>query len=98
MLDDFVRIVEAETKLFEVNFARALTAAFDRAIGQFLSGLLMFLGAACLLAALIMFLHEWLPLWQSLAISGALAIGGGLAVRSLSGWIAKKTESEPSGD
>ncbi len=98
MLDDVVRIVEAETKLFEVNFGRALTAAFDRAIGQLLGGLMMFLGGACLLAALIMLLHEWLPMWQSLAISGALAIGGGLAVGWLSGRIARKSESEMTGD
>lgn len=98
MLDDVVRIVEAETRLLEVNFGRALTAAFDRAIGQLLGGLMMFLGGACLLAALIMLLHQWLPVWQSLAISGAAAIGGGLAVGRLSARIARKTGSDTTGD
>ncbi len=97
MLDDVVRIVEAETRLLEVNFGRALTAAFDRAVGQFLGSLLVFLGGACVLAALIMLLHEWLPVWLSLAISGAIAIGVGLAVAWNSGRVARKAESEMGG-
>lgn len=94
MLDDVVRIVETETKLLEVNFSAALTAAFDRAVGQLLGALLILLGGGCILAALIMLLDTWLQMWQSLAISGAAAITGGFMVAWLSGRIAKREESK----
>jgi VIT1/CCC1 family predicted Fe2+/Mn2+ transporter len=94
LLDDLVRIIEAEVKLLEVNFGSALTASLDRAVGRLLAVLLGLLGGACLLAALIMLLHEWLRLWLSLAISGAVAIAAGYLVAWLGGRAAKRTESQ----
>lgn len=94
MLDDVVRIVEAETKLLEVNLSAALTAAFDRAVGQLLGALVMLLGGTCLLAALIMLLHTWLALWQALAISGGTAVGGRFVIAWLYRTMAEREESK----
>jgi hypothetical protein len=93
LLDDVVRIVEAEVKLLEVNFGSALTASLDRAVGRFLAALLLFLGACCLLAGLIMLLSLWVPLWQSLAIAGGTAIAASFAVAWVAGRIARSAES-----
>lgn len=94
LLDDVVKIVEAEVKLVEVNFGSALTASLDRAVGRFLAALLLFLGACCLLAGLIMLLSHWFAMWQALAIAGAVAAGAGLAVAWIAGLVAKSAESK----
>jgi hypothetical protein len=93
LLDDVVRIVEAEVKLVEVNFGSALTASLDRAVGRFLAALLLFLGASCLLAGLIMLLRHWLATWLALAIAGAAAFAAGLCVAWIAGRIAGRAES-----
>lgn len=92
LLDDIVRIVEAEVKLVEVNFGSALTASLDRAVGRFLAALLLFLGACCLLAGLIMLLANFLAMWEALAIAGVAASAAGLAVAWIAGLIAKGAE------
>lgn len=94
LLDDIVRIVEAEVKLLEVDFSTALTAALDRAVGRFLGSLFVLIGGGCLLAGLIMLLHEWLPIWQALAITGGSAIAIGFIIAWMSGRIAKKAEKK----
>ncbi len=93
LLDDVVRIVEAEVKLVEVNFGSALTASLDRAVGRFLAALLLFLGAACLLAGLIMLLRHWLATWLALTVAGAAAFAAGFAVAWIAGRIASSAES-----
>jgi hypothetical protein len=93
LLDDVVRIVEAEVKLVEVNFGSALTASLDRAVGRFLAALLLFLGASCLLAGLIMLLRHWLAMWLALTIAGAAAFAAGFAVVWIAGRIASSAES-----
>jgi hypothetical protein len=94
LLDDVVRIVEAEVKLVEVNFGSALTASLDRAVGRLLAALLLFLGVCCLLAGLIMLLSHWLPMWEALAIAGASAFAAAFAVASVAGRIAASVESK----
>jgi hypothetical protein len=93
LLDDVVRIVEAEVKLVEVNFSSALTASLDRAIGRLLAALLLFLGVSCLLAGLIMLLRYWFAIWQALAIAGVTALAAGFVVVWLAGLIASSAES-----
>jgi cell shape-determining protein MreD len=94
LLDDVVRIVEAEVKLVEVNFGSALTASLDRAVGRFLAALLLFLGASCLLAGLIMLLRHWLEMWQALAVAGAAAFAAAFTVAWIAGRIASSAESQ----
>jgi hypothetical protein len=94
LLDDVVRVVEAEVKLLEVNFGSALTAALDRAVGRFLAVLLLFLGVSCLLAGLIIWLSHSLGMPQALAVAGAVAIAAAYAVARVTGRIAKNVESD----
>jgi hypothetical protein len=92
LLDDVVRIVEAEVKLIEVNFSSALTASLDRAVGRLLAAMLVFLGASCLLAGLIMLLRHWLAIWLALAIAGVTALATGFAVVWFARLIANRAE------
>ena len=94
LLDDVVRVVEAEVKLLEVNFGSALTAALDRAVGRFLAVLLLFLGVSCLLAGLIMWLSHSLTMPLALAVAGLLAITVACAVAWVTGRIAKNVEGD----
>jgi hypothetical protein len=80
VLDDMTRIADLEARLLEVQLLNALDVAMDRALHQWVSGLLWLIGGLCLLSALIVLLQKWFPLWQSLALGGAVAIVAGLAV------------------
>jgi Putative Actinobacterial Holin-X, holin superfamily III len=80
VLDDMTRVADLEARLLEVQLVNALDAALDRALHQWVSGLLLLIGGLCLLSALIVLLGKWLPLWQALALGGAAAIIAGLAV------------------
>lgn len=92
MLDDMVRIAETQTRLFEANIGSALTGALDRALGRALAGLIYLAGGVCLLAAIILLLHEWLSWWEALAIAGAVMILAGWVMQKLTG---KMAASEP---
>lgn len=83
MLDDVVRIAEAQTKLFEVDLRAALVSALDRAVGQAAAAILYLAGALCLLGAVIILLRTWLPWWLALAIAGIVIILAGFVVQRI---------------
>jgi hypothetical protein len=80
MLDDMASMADMEARLLEAQLVNALDATMERALHRWVSGLLWLIGGLCLLSAAIMLLGKWLPLWQSLAIGGAIAIVAGLVV------------------
>lgn len=80
MLEDLSRVIQLELQLLEAKIAPSLMAMADRAIAALVLLCAGIVGGSCLLAALILLLHEWLPLWQCLAIGGVIAIACGLVV------------------
>jgi uncharacterized membrane protein YgdD (TMEM256/DUF423 family) len=92
MLDDLVRIGEAQTKLFEANISAALSAALDRALGRAISVVTFLLGGLCLLGAIIVLLQRWLPWWQALALTGAVLILAGWLVQVIAARFAARRE------
>ena len=74
VVEDLSRIFQLELRLLESKLAPSLSAMVDRAIAAMVVLFAGAIGGGCLLAALIMLLHQWLPWWQSLAITGGVPI------------------------
>jgi len=74
MVEDLSRIFQLELRLLESKLTPSLSAMVDRAVAAMVVLFAGAIGGCCLLTALIMLLHQWLPWWQSLAISGGLPL------------------------
>src|ERR1022692_1163268 len=71
-LDDITRIMQSEIRLVTTSMRTILAEQTDRVLGFIASGVLMVFGMMCILAAAILFLHEYAMLswWQSFGITG----------------------------
>jgi len=78
MLEDLSRVIQLEIQLLEAKIAPSLIAMADRAIAGMVILYAGVIGGSCLLAALILLLHQWMQWWQCLAIGGVVAIACGL--------------------
>jgi hypothetical protein len=82
-VDDISRILQSEIRLLSASLKTVLEEQIERVLAFMATGALLAGGAICMLAALILFLHEYvmLPWWQSFGIVGlgffALAIAVG---------------------
>jgi Putative Actinobacterial Holin-X, holin superfamily III len=94
MLDDMVRVAEAQAKLFEVNIGDALTSALDRAIGRAAAVVMYLTGGFCLIAAMIVLLRRWLLWWQALAIVGVVVLVAGWLVQMATARLSTKQVNE----
>ncbi|HLH77396.1 MAG TPA: phage holin family protein [Candidatus Binataceae bacterium] len=83
VLDDFSHVLQMEARLFEANLGQVLIGIVDRALGQVLLIGALLAGGCCLLGALIMGLHTFLPWWAAFAIAG-----GGVMVGGMAGYLA----------
>jgi hypothetical protein len=89
VISDLTHVIRVEIELFRNSLIPIFSDLTDRVVAGLIAGFVMLAGGVTLLAALIMLLHEWLPWWQSLALSGAAAILAGylltrFAIRSAS--------------
>jgi hypothetical protein len=80
-VDDAVRLISAEVRLFQTNLKAMLEAQVDRAIGNLAALVAIGYGLSLLLVAIVCLLHLWLAWWASFAITGAIVIAGGMIVR-----------------
>jgi hypothetical protein len=80
MLEDASRVVELELKLLEAKLGRSMMAMTDRAIAGLVLLSAGMIGGSCLLAALILLLHEQMAWWQSFTIAGVITLVCGLTV------------------
>jgi Putative Actinobacterial Holin-X, holin superfamily III len=83
MLEDVSRIMRLELQLLEARIAPSLTGMADRAIAALVLLFAGVIGGSCLLAALILLLHEWMKWWQASAIGGVVAIACGFVAYSV---------------
>lgn len=83
VLEDLSRIIRLELQLLEARIAPSLTGMADRAIAALVILFAGVIGGSCLLAALILLLHEWMKWWQSFAIGGVVALACGFAAYSI---------------
>ena len=77
-LDDVSRIFRSEIHMFQTSVEMAVEAKIDNVVMRLTTITAMVCGALCILCALILLLHQWLPWWQSFGIAGfsLLAAGG----------------------
>jgi hypothetical protein len=83
-LDDITRIMQSEIRLVTTSMRAILAEQTDRVLGFIASGVLMMFGVLCVLAAVILFLHEFamLPWWQSFGITGLALFAVAIAVQA----------------
>lgn len=77
-LDNISRILRSEIHMFQTSMEAALEAQIDNAVMRLTSIIAMVCGAICILCALILLLHQWLPWWQSFGIAGLVALTAGI--------------------
>jgi hypothetical protein len=81
-LDDLSRIVRSEIHMLQTSIETAVEARIDRVVTRAMTIVAMVCGAFCLLCAVILVLHQWLPWWQSLGIAGFGLLAFGLVNRA----------------
>jgi VIT1/CCC1 family predicted Fe2+/Mn2+ transporter len=86
-VDDMTRIMHSEGQLLVAGVRGALSEGIDRVVALVATGVAMAAGAMCMLAAAILFLHEYvmLPWWQSFGIVGLALFAISLALGAFAG-------------
>ena len=86
-VDDMTRIVHSELRLLSAGMKIALDQEVDRVMALVATFMLMAGGALCVLAAVILFLHEFagLPWWQSFGLTGLGLFAIAIAVGAFAG-------------
>ena len=81
-VDDLTRIVHSEAQLLKISLKTLFDEEVDRILAFAATGVLIGAGALCVLAAAILFLHEYamLPWWQSFGIVGLVLFSIAIAV------------------
>ena len=77
-LDNVSRILRSEIHMLQTSVEAALEAQMRNVAMQLTSIIAMVCGAICILCALILLLHQWLPWWQSFGIAGLVALAAGI--------------------
>ena len=77
-LDDVSRILRSEMHMFQTSMATAVQAQMDNVVVRLTAITAVVFGAICILCALILLLHQWLPWWQSFGIAGLGTVAAGI--------------------
>ena len=70
-VDDVTRILQSEAHMLETSMGAALETRLASAIATLTVVAVMICGGVCILCAAILFIHQWLPLWQAFGLAGA---------------------------
>ncbi|MGC1678557.1 MAG: phage holin family protein [Candidatus Binataceae bacterium] len=97
VIGDLTHVIRVEIELFRNSLTPIFSDLTDRVVAGLIAGFVMLAGGVTLLAALIMLLHQWLPWWQALAISGAAAILAGYILTRFATRSASHHESHDTG-
>jgi len=82
-IDDLTRIVQSEIRLLETTLKMVLQSEIDHALAILVAAAVLMSGAACLIGASILLLHQWLPWWQSFGISGVVLLIVSAMIRAI---------------
>ena len=83
-LDDLSRIVRSEIHMLQTSIEAAVEARIDSVVTRSMTITAMVCGASCILCAVILLLHQWLPWWQSFGIAGFSLLATGVVSRATS--------------
>ena len=81
-LDDVSRIVRSEIHMLQTSIETAVEARIDSLVTRSMTITAMVCGALCILCAVILLLHQWLPWWQSFGIAGFSLLAAGVVSRA----------------
>lgn len=90
-VDDLSRIVRSESQLLQISVSAALKAQVDYALAAFAMVIAFIFAAICVVAALILVLHQsfqrWhgIPWWQAFVIGGLVMLVVGIAIHLIAG-------------
>lgn len=79
-VDDISKIIEAEIHLFEARFSAAVLQAIRQAITAVMMSAAMLVGGLCVIASMILLLHQWLAWWLAFGIVGAVVLIAGVTI------------------
>ena len=77
-VDDISRILRSEAHMFQTSMGAALEVQISNTVTHLTIIAVMISGALCILGALILLLHLWLPWWQSFGIAGLVTLLAGI--------------------
>jgi VIT1/CCC1 family predicted Fe2+/Mn2+ transporter len=83
-IDDMTRIVHSEFRLLVAGMKTVLDVEIDRVFAFVATGVMGMLGALCMLATIVLFLHEFLLLawWVSFGITALVLFGIAIAIQA----------------
>jgi hypothetical protein len=81
-LDDLSRILRSEIQILQTNLRQAVETQISNIVVRLTIFAAMAFGAVCVLYAIILLIHQWLPLWQSFGLVGIVTLAGGLLGRN----------------
>jgi hypothetical protein len=90
-VDDVSRILHSEADLLQINLTSTLRSQIDYAAATFAMVAALICAGICVLAAVILLLHQsfvrWqgFPWWQALTIGAFLMLVVGIAIRRVAG-------------
>lgn len=90
-VDHLSRIVRSESQLLQISVSASLKAQIDYALAAFAMVIAFILAGSCVVAALILVLHQsfqrWhgIPWWQAFAIGGLVMFVVGIAIHLIAG-------------
>ncbi len=81
-IDDIAHIVQSEARLLIAGTRAVITGQIDRIFALLAIGALMAVGGVCLVAMVILLLHEFflVPWWQSFGITALALFALGIAI------------------
>jgi hypothetical protein len=79
--DDVSRIVQSEIHLFETSLRSALEGHINYALAGLAMVAVMICGTLSALAALILYAHQWMQLWQACAIAAFIMFAAAGVIR-----------------
>jgi hypothetical protein len=80
VLEDLSRIIRLELELLEARVTPSVAAMGERLIASLILVCAGAVAGCCILAALILLLHQWIPWWQAFGVGGLVTMVCGLIV------------------
>ncbi len=80
-VDDVSRVIQGELRLLEIRIRGTIEGQVENIFLSLAAVGVAIVGALCLVAALVGFLHQWMPYWQALGVVGISFVIIGIVMR-----------------
>lgn len=82
-IDDVSRIAQAEIHLLGVHMSASVEGAIESILPILVAAAIIIGAEVCLLAALVLLIHQWLQWWMAFGITGIAALLAGVAIQEI---------------